>query len=78
MLKQKFVTASILPSPNWDALFELMFDASNVAVGIVLGQRINEVLHPIYYASKTLNEAQENYIVTEKELLAVVFTFDKF
>ena len=32
----------------------------------------------IYYASKTLNEAQRNYTTTEKKLLAVVFTLDKF
>jgi hypothetical protein len=43
-----------------------------------LGQRIDKHFHPIYYASKTLNDAQENYTTTEKELLAVVFAFDKF
>ena len=32
----------------------------------------------IYYASKTLNEAQRNYTTTEKELLAIVFALDKF
>ena len=32
----------------------------------------------IYYANKTLNEAQRNYTTTEKELLAVVFALDKF
>ena len=32
----------------------------------------------VYYASKTLNEAQRNYTTTEKELLAVVYTLDKF
>ena len=45
---------------------------------VVLGQRKNKILHPIYYASKALNEAQKNYTVTEQELLAVVFSFDKF
>ncbi|GJV62525.1 reverse transcriptase domain-containing protein [Tanacetum coccineum] len=33
---------------------------------------------PIHYASKTMNEVQENYTTTEKELLAVVFAFEKF
>ena len=32
----------------------------------------------IYYASKTFNEAQENYSTTEKEMLAIVFTCEKF
>ena len=65
-------------APNWSSLFELMCDASDVAVGAVLGQRRNKVFHSIYYASKTLQGAQLNYTVTEKELLAVVFAFDKF
>ncbi|XP_076951973.1 uncharacterized protein LOC143625553 [Bidens hawaiensis] len=41
------------------------------------GKREIKHFHPIYYASKTLNDAQENYTTTEKELLAVVFAFDK-
>ncbi|XP_035844616.1 uncharacterized protein LOC118491185 [Helianthus annuus] len=77
-LKEKLVSAPILVSPNWSLPFELMCDASDYAVGAVLGQRINKHFHPIYYASKTLNDAQENYTTTEKELLAVVFAFDKF
>ncbi|GJW68966.1 DNA-directed DNA polymerase [Tanacetum coccineum] len=55
-----------------------MCDASDFAVGAVLGQRIYEKFKPIYYANKTLNNAQEHYTTTEKELLAVVFSFDKF
>ncbi|GKB09051.1 reverse transcriptase domain-containing protein [Tanacetum coccineum] len=55
-----------------------MCDASNFAVGAVLGHRIDEKFKLIYYASKTLNNAQEHYTTTEKELLAVVFSFDKF
>ncbi|GKC18515.1 reverse transcriptase domain-containing protein [Tanacetum coccineum] len=58
--------------------FELMCDASDFAVGAVLGQRIDGKFKPIYYASKTLNNAQEHYTTTEKEFLAVVFSFDKF
>ncbi|GJS87251.1 reverse transcriptase domain-containing protein [Tanacetum coccineum] len=58
--------------------FELMCDASDFAVGAVLGQRIDWKFKPIYYASKSLNNAREHYTITEKELLAVVFSFDKF
>ncbi|GJT86256.1 MAK10-like protein [Tanacetum coccineum] len=46
--------------------------------GAVLGKRIDKHFKPIDYASKTMNEDQENYTTTEKELLAVVFAFDKF
>ncbi|RVW73914.1 Retrovirus-related Pol polyprotein from transposon opus [Vitis vinifera] len=45
---------------------------------LVLGQREDGKPYVIYYASKTLNEAQRNYTTTEKELLAVVFALDKF
>ncbi|KAM1230455.1 hypothetical protein ACFX11_040760 [Malus domestica] len=55
-----------------------MCNASDYALGAVLGQRKNKHSHVIYYASRTLNDAQLNYSTTEKELLAVVFALDKF
>ena len=55
-----------------------MCDASNHAIGAVLGQRHDKLLHVIYYASRVLNDAQKNYTTTEKELLAVVYAIDKF
>jgi hypothetical protein len=55
-----------------------MCDASDYAVGTILGQRIDKLSHVIYYASRTLNNAQLNYSTTEKELLVVVFAVDKF
>ena len=54
-----------------------MHDASEVSLGVVSGQRRDQIFHSIYYASKSLNEAQKNYIVTEQEFLAVVFAFKK-
>ncbi|GJS80560.1 reverse transcriptase domain-containing protein [Tanacetum coccineum] len=54
------------------------FYRSDFAVGTVLGQRIDGKFKPIYYVSKTLNDAQAHYTTTEKELLAIVFSFDKF
>ncbi|GKB33885.1 reverse transcriptase domain-containing protein, partial [Tanacetum coccineum] len=70
ILKEKLTTAPIIISPNWNVPFELMCDASNFAIGAVLGQRIDGKFKLIYYASKTLNNAQEHYTTTEKELLA--------
>nr|GEX70741.1 reverse transcriptase domain-containing protein [Tanacetum cinerariifolium] len=55
-----------------------MCDASNFAVGVVLGQRIEKHFRPIYYASKTINQAEANYTTTEKEMLAIVYAFKKF
>ncbi|GJR56435.1 reverse transcriptase domain-containing protein [Tanacetum coccineum] len=78
ILKEKLTMAPIIISPDWNVPFELMCDASDFAVGAVLGQRIDGKLKPIYYANKTLNNEQEHYTTTEKELLAVVFSFDKF
>ncbi|KAK9003508.1 hypothetical protein V6N11_061067 [Hibiscus sabdariffa] len=78
ILKNKLVTAPIIAPPDWKLPFELMCDASDYAVGAVLGQCKGKIFHPIYYASKTLNDAQVNYTTTEKELLAIIFAFDKF
>ncbi|KAJ9678155.1 hypothetical protein PVL29_022905 [Vitis rotundifolia] len=77
-LKQFLTTAPIVRPPNWQLSFEVMCDASDFAIGAVLGQREEGKPYVIYYASKTLNEAQRNYTTTEKELLAVVFALDKF
>ena len=55
-----------------------MCDASDLAIGAVLGQREYGKPYVVYYASKTLNEAQRNYTTIEKELLAVVYALDKF
>lgn len=77
-LKNELVSDPIICSPNWDLPFEIMCDASNFSVGAILGQRINRILHVIYYAIKTLNDAQINYTTTKKELLAVVFALEIF
>ncbi|GJV10056.1 reverse transcriptase domain-containing protein [Tanacetum coccineum] len=75
---RKLTEAPILIAPDWDLPFELMCDASDFAIGAVLGQRKNKHFQPIHYASKTMNEAQTHYTTTEKELLAVVYAFEKF
>ncbi|CAN6707353.1 unnamed protein product [Malus baccata var. baccata] len=77
-LKELLTTAPIIVPPDWSLPFELMCDASDYALGAVLGQRKDKRPHVIYYASETLNDAQLNYSTTEKELLAVVFALDKF
>ncbi|CAN6567572.1 unnamed protein product [Malus baccata var. baccata] len=77
-LKEMLTSAPIIVPPDWSLPFELMCDASDYALGAVLGQRKDKRPHAIYYASRTLNDAQLNYSTTEKELLAVVFALDKF
>ncbi|KAK1615325.1 hypothetical protein QYE76_020842 [Lolium multiflorum] len=78
MLKKALTTAPVVEPPDWNLPFEIMCDASDFAVGAVLGQRVDKKLNVIHYASKTLDAAQRNYATTEKELLAVVFACDKF
>ena len=78
VLKDKLVSAPIIVAPDWSFPFELMCDASDFAIGVVLGQKREKIFQVIYYASRTLNDAQLNYATTEKELLAIVFAFDKF
>ena len=68
----------IVVALDWNLPFALMFDASNLAVRAILGQRKEKVFYAIYYANRTLNDAQLNYAIIEKELLAVVFSFEKF
>ncbi|GJY53125.1 reverse transcriptase domain-containing protein [Tanacetum coccineum] len=77
-LKKKLTEAPILVAPDWDLPFEIMCDASDFAVGAVLGQRKTKHFQPIHYASKTMTDAQSHYTTTEKELLAVVYAFEKF
>ncbi|GJS36809.1 reverse transcriptase domain-containing protein [Tanacetum coccineum] len=77
-LKKKLTEAPILIAPDWDLPFELMCNASDFAIGAVLGQRHEKHFRPIHYASKTMNEAESHYTTTEKEMLAVVYAFEKF
>ena len=77
-LKQKLVSAPIVVAPDWNHPFELMCDVSNYAIGAMLGQKMDITFRVIYYASRTLNHAQLNYAITEKELLAIMCVFDKF
>ena len=55
-----------------------MFDASDYAMGEVSGQRTEKIFNAIYYASKTFNEALDNYSTTKNEMLVMVFACEKF
>jgi len=72
------VSTLIVQPPGFSLSFEIMCDAFDFAVRAVLGQRANKISHVIYYASRTLTDAQKNYSTTKKALLAVVFALDKF
>jgi hypothetical protein len=77
-LKKALVFAPVIQPPNWHLPFEIICDASDYAVGAVLGQSKDKKHYAIFYASKTLTGPKLNYAATEKELLVVVFAIEKF
>nr|GFA32375.1 reverse transcriptase domain-containing protein [Tanacetum cinerariifolium] len=77
-LKKKLTEALVLIALKWDLPFELICDASNFSIGAVLGKHHEKHFKPIHYASKTMNDAKSNYTMTKKEMLAVVYAFEKF
>jgi len=77
-LKNLLTSAPIIQPPDWSLPFEIMCDASDYVMGVVVGQRKDKKPYVIYYASQTLNSAQMNYTTTKKEFLAVVFACEKF
>ena len=77
-IKSRLIEAPIMAKPDWNSEFEIMYDASDYVMRAVLGQKADKMFRAIYYASKTFNEAQENYSTTEKEMLAMVFACEKF
>ena len=76
--RKALISAPSIQPPDWVLSFKIMCDASDYAVGAVLGQTKDKKHHTIAYARKTLTGAQLNYATTEKELLAVIFAIDKF
>ena len=71
-------TAPIVRAPNWQLPFEVMCDACDLAIGVVLGQKEDGKPYVVYYERKAFNEAQRNYTTIKKELLVVVYALDKF
>ena len=61
-----------------DLTFDLICEASDDAVGVILGQHVGRRFNIIHHASQTLNSAQKNYPKEERELFAVFFSCDKF
>nr|GEV04273.1 reverse transcriptase domain-containing protein [Tanacetum cinerariifolium] len=78
LYRRKLTEAPILIAPEWDLPFELMCDASDFAIGAVLGQHQEKHFRPIHYSSKTMTEEKSNYTTMENEMLAVVYAFEKF
>ncbi|KAL3698611.1 hypothetical protein R1sor_012687 [Riccia sorocarpa] len=79
LLKEKLSQGPILRPPNWNMIFHVHTDASDVAVGAVLAQPQDPKIDlPIYFASRTLNNSEKDYTTTEREALAMVYAVKKF
>ncbi|GFV95296.1 retrovirus-related Pol polyprotein from transposon 17.6 [Trichonephila clavipes] len=72
--KRALTEAPVLQLPNFQEQFNLFTDASGVGIGADL----NPNHRPIAFASRTLNRAERNYTVTERECLAVIWALNKF
>ncbi|GJX96550.1 reverse transcriptase domain-containing protein [Tanacetum coccineum] len=78
ILNEKLTCAPMIVSPNWSLPFKIMCDASDFAVRAIIGQEEGRNFHSIYFTSKTLNAAQQNCTITEKELMAVILLLQEF
>ena len=76
-LKEKLSTYPILRGTNWTLPFHISSDASDTAIRAVLGQQDGQAPYAVYYITKNLAPAELNYIVTEKEFLAIVYSINK-
>eukprot|EP00253_Pinus_taeda_P031367 PITA_31367 len=76
--KKLVSTGPVLREPNWDFPFQISSDASDTTIGAVLRQEEDKKPYVIYYISKNLSLVELNYIVTEKEFLAVIHAVNKF
>ena len=77
-MRAKISVAPILRGPHWTLPFHISTNASDMAIGGVLGQKEGQSPYAIYFISKNISPAELNYTVTEKEFLAVVYSINKF
>jgi len=77
-LKKLVSTTLVFRGPNWDFPFQISSDASDIAIGAVLGHEEDKKPYAIYYINKNLSLAELNYTVTEKEFIAVIHAVNKF
>ncbi|KAF9760592.1 Retrovirus-related Pol polyprotein from transposon, partial [Nosema granulosis] len=77
-MKRELINSSYLTLPDFSKQFILYTDASNTAIGASLFQKGTTGEEPIFFISRTLNKAERNYTVTEKECLSVVWAVKQF
>jgi len=70
-LRSLLLSSPTVQPPDFSMPFEIMYDASDFAIGTILGQRVNRMPHVIYNASRTLTNTQKNYSTTEKDSCSI-------
>lgn len=78
LIKSKLTSAPVVHCPDFEHSFIIESDASNVGLGAVLMQKIQNEDRVIAYASRTLSKAERNYTVTERECLGVIYAVETF
>ena len=78
ILKEKLSTTPVLRGLDWKLPFDISTDALDTIVGGVLGQKEESQTYAICFISKNLNPTKLNYTTTEKEMLAVIHSTNKF
>ena len=68
----------ILRGRDWSISFHISIDASDMAIGGVLGQKEGQASYAIYFISKNMISTELNYTVTENEFMVVVYSINKF
>ena len=66
ILKENMFTTPLLQGPNWSLPFHISTNASDTALGVVLGQKEDQITHVIYFISNNLTPIECNYTITEK------------
>ncbi|XP_040363569.1 uncharacterized protein LOC121049692 [Rosa chinensis] len=81
-LKSLLTSAPVIRPPDWSVPFEIMCDASDYAIGAVLGQRIARPPHVIYYSKFDIEirdkKGSENVVVDYLSRLIVESSEDSF
>jgi hypothetical protein len=73
-----FTSYPVLRNPDRDKRYILDTDASQFAVGATLSQEYTDGNHPIAYFSQSLTEAERNYDINDRELLAIIYAIKAF
>ena len=71
-LQKAIMEQPVLAIPVDDEPYRVEADSSDFALGAVLSQWQNDKWHPVAYLSKSLTEAERNYKIYDKELLAIM------